>query len=340
MFSLCYHSLNQEQDIIFSYQKMKNIFLYITLLFSTLILTDRAEAQISELSVNLSKDSILIGEPVDLELSVIKDKNVFVSFPAFSDTIIRGIEILYLSDLDTIPMGDKDILKQKITISAYDSGYYNLPSFIFPLELNGVKDTIRSLPLALRIDLPEIDPEADFKDIKSIINTPLNFKEALPFILAGLLILMLAFVAYRILLKYRKKRSDSGETLAEVPAYILALDQLQQLRIQKAWETTNIKEYYTKLSAIVRTYLEKQFSIKALELTTLEILMDFELLFGRDPEITNKLEELLGLSDLVKFAREAPSSLKNLENLDIAISFVEETKMSIQSVEEADIPDK
>ena len=67
----------------------------------------------------------------------------------------------------------------------------------------------------------------------------------------------------------------------------------------------------------------------ALESTTYEILRDFEKSYGRNPLITTKLEDLLQLSDLVKFAKEAPSSELNINNLDKAIEFVELTKPGV-----------
>ena len=95
-----------------------------------------------------------------------------------------------------------------------------------------------------------------------------------------------------------------------------------------------MKEYYTILSGIVRKYLEDQFEILAMELTTYEILTDFEKSFGKNPDIRIKLEELLQLSDLVKFAKEAPSTERNINNLDKAIEFVELTKPDIQKDQE------
>ncbi len=322
---------------------IKNIFIYTILVINNLVIPSLVSAQVAELSVSVNKDTILIGESVDLEIRIIKNKNANVSFPALKDTIIKGIEILNISAIDTIQMGDEQILRQKILITGFDSGYFNIPSFNFPVELNNVKDTISSVPVSLQINLPEIDSGADFRDIKPAINTPVNFREALPYILIGLGIIILFFLSYYFILKNRKKHSGIIDKTPSVPAYIIALDQLQQLRIQKTWESKNIKEYYTKLSGIVRTYLENQFSINALELTTLEILMDFELLYGKDNEIKSKLEELLELSDLVKFAKEAPSSVKNLENLDKATVFVELTQQKIQTEEnnsESDLPDK
>lgn len=314
--------------------RMRHMFLYIILTVNALMIHSNAGAQIAELSVTLSRDSILIGEPTELEIRVVKNKDVSVVFPSLTDTIVKGIEVLYAGATDTIRMGDEQILSRKITVTGFDSGSYYIPSFRFLVEINDVKDTIQSVPAQLHIKLPEIDQEAEFRDIKPTINTPLNFKEAFPYIIAGLGIILIIFLIVYFIHKYRKKRSGFVEKIPDVPAYITALDQLQQLRIQKAWETKNIKEYYTKLSGIVRTYLENQFGVKALELTTFEILMDFELLYGKNQEIKSKLEELLELSDLVKFAKEAPSSARNLENLDKATLFVELTKPDVQKISE------
>jgi len=296
--------------------------------------------QIQHLSVTATKDSILIGEQTEIHIRLIKDKNVTVNFPHFRDTIVNGIEILSISGIDTVQSGKDLILSQILHVTSFDSGQYVIPPFHFPIEFSGIKDTVYSIPLVLNISMPEIDPASDFRDIKPVINTPVNLREALPFIAGGLLILLLAFASYFFYRKYMNKRRGVISNIPDVPAYIIALEELQKLHIEKAWEKWSIKDYYTKLSGIVRTYIENQFGINALESTTVEILKNFQKVYGKDRDIKAKLEELLQLSDLVKFAKETPFADLNLKNLDKAVLFVELTKPAAVSEEKENETDK
>jgi len=304
---------------------MKNISFHALIILSC-ILPVNGFSQIHRLSVSFSNDSILIGQQTDLVIQLAKDKNVNVIFPLFADTLLSELEIISNSEIDTMLSGKDIILTQKYHVTAFDSGSFTIPSIPFPVHFSGIKDTIHSLPVSLRVDRPEITPNSSFRDIKPAINTPVNFKEALPYILGGLVVILLAILAIFFFRKFFYKKKITDTLITEIPPYILALEELQKLRSEKGWEKLSIKDYYTQLSGIVRTYIENQFAINALESTTCEILKRFEKVYGKNRDIKNKLEELLQLSDLVKFAKEIPTPDMNLKNLDKAILFVELTK--------------
>ena len=76
------------------------------------------------------------------------------------------------------------------------------------------------------------------------------------------------------------------------------------------WQVGKIKEYYSTLTDIAREYIEGQFGVNAVEMTTDEILeevrgLDFE------PSVYGKLKDTMELADLVKFAKYNASSLES-----------------------------
>ncbi len=325
MLNLYWLCLKPEPDVCLS---MKNRCLYIIIILSSLI-SAAGFSQIRQLSVSASNDSILIGQQTELTIRAVKDKKVHVGFPLLTDTLLTKIEIISKTHIDTVLSGKDVVLSQKLYITAFDSGTFTIPPMPFSIEFNEIRDTIYSLPVLLRVDLPEIDPAAGFRDIKPPVNTPVNLREALPYILVALVLILITVSVIIIVKKLRSKNINAGPDIPKVPPYIIALDELQHLRAEKAWEKLSIKDYYTRLSGIVRIYLENQFVINALESTTIEILNNFERAFGKNKDIKTKLEELLQLSDLVKFAKEMPTPDMNLKNLDKAILFVELTKPAI-----------
>ena len=89
------------------------------------------------------------------------------------------------------------------------------------------------------------------------------------------------------------------------PAHEIAEEKLDDLKTQQLWQQGLIKEYQSKLTFIIREYLENRYDMKALESTTQEILKD---LMSRDfdPGLNNDLREILTMADLVKFAKARP----------------------------------
>lgn len=305
--------------------KYSIIFIY------SLVISLSAHSQVLEINVGVEKDTLMIGEQTKLTVQVIKDKQTKIVFPAFPDSLIKNIEILYRTEIDTIRKGKEEILSQHFIITSFDSATYHIPSFSFPIAFGDIRDTVFSSPFIIKVLIPDVVTEEDFKDIKPPVNTPLNFKELLPYIVAGLIFLMLIAFSIYLIKKFSPEKKTAILNVEIEPPHIVAFRKLKKMEEEKAWEKEEIKDYYTRLSEIIRIYLEDQFNVNAPELTTRETLISFEKIFGKDEKIKNKLLELLQLSDLVKFAKKAPLPDENKINLDKAIAFVELTKPDIPS---------
>lgn len=114
----------------------------------------------------------------------------------------------------------------------------------------------------------------------------------------------------------------------QLPAHITALSKLRVLRENRLWEQGAVKEYQSKLTYVIREYLENRFEIQGLESTTSEIK---EALETKDFDQTHNasLTRILQVADLVKFAKAKPTDSMHEEFLDEAFRFVEETKQEI-----------
>jgi hypothetical protein len=102
----------------------------------------------------------------------------------------------------------------------------------------------------------------------------------------------------------------------------VAVRELRRLRE----ENPPVEEFYTRLSDIVRQYLEGQMGLRAPERTTEEFLFEV----SRDHSLSTGHRELLGAflqeADLVKFARFQPRSEDKMRALDAAERFVQDTQ--------------
>ena len=114
-----------------------------------------------------------------------------------------------------------------------------------------------------------------------------------------------------LILYLRSRKKTPEEIEAAIPPYELALLRLKELDAKELWQKNKIKQYYVELTGIVRTYIERELHIPALESTTdelIETVTDFNSSSTLDiPEETiTKLRRLLQDADLVKFAKFKP----------------------------------
>ena len=100
----------------------------------------------------------------------------------------------------------------------------------------------------------------------------------------------------------------------------------------KDFTSIDYKDYYTDLTGIAREYLEGQFNIDAIEMTSDEILDEVRKI-QLDNLIFSKLQNTLITSDLVKFAKAIPSPAENENAFKDINSFIEESFVFYQEQE-------
>ena len=144
-------------------------------------------------------------------------------------------------------------------------------------------------------------------------------------IVIGILIIGFAIGLYLYLKKKEKKEDGVIHAEPERPAYEVALEQLEVLDGQKLWQAGQVKPYYIQLTDIIRTYLEGQFNLPAMESTTDEIMDGVRATSISDKSKMN-LRELLELSDLVKFAKVKPGMEEHTKSMGYARDFVVKTR--------------
>jgi hypothetical protein len=272
-----------------------------------------------QLNVKIDTDTILIGDQIKLSIECNSVEGEL--FPNFSDSI-GPLEILTKSNVDSITSDSGLILRQNYTITAWDSGNYYIPSTKYG---NEVKDSI-----LIYVNTIKLSQNDELKDIKAPIHTPISFEEASPYILAFIILLIVIFLI-RYWLKNRTKKEIIPLIKEEIiPPHEIALNKLEILNTQKLWQNGKVKEYYTTISEVIRTYIEEGIGTPAMEIPTKEIV---DQLHQQRIE-TNKLEELLMRSDLAKFAKSQPLEIENKESYKIAIDFINSTA---QSVNENDV---
>lgn len=291
-------------------------------------------AQDVRVSAVLDTAVLRIGEQAKIDLyleynSKIKDLNI--QWQSIGDTLTEKIEVISVSPIDTTMPEKTNSTKifqhQQIVVSVYDSGYYAIPPFKF--VLNG--DTAHPLftqPLFLEVHtLPTDTSITKIKDIKDTFEEPFNWKWYLPEIYWTLGILALIIATVLITRYYTKKKQQQiiEPEKPKIPAHITALAKLEEIKATQEWKDGKVKEYYSSISDTVRLYIEERFGVNALESTTDEIMTAFRTQVV-DRESKEKLQQLLMLSDLVKFAKQFPIEAEHIFTLQNAFDFVNGTK--------------
>jgi hypothetical protein len=162
----------------------------------------------------------------------------------------------------------------------------------------------------------------DIRDIKGLVPVPHSLWWL------WVLLVVVAAIAVAFWLWKRRRPASLMATVPPPTPYETAIRELQRLRA----DNPPVEEFYTRLSNIVRRYLEGQFGLRAPERTTEEFLYEV----SRDHSLSTEHRELLGAflqeSDLVKFARFRPGAEDVARAFDAAEKFVCDTQPHPQEV--------
>lgn len=291
------------------------------------LLTMPAEGQLIRVQSLVSTDSLMIGEQITYTLKIDADSEITFILPSIQDTLSKPLEVLSQMSSDTTVSGDRTVVDLNYMITSFESGSLILPSQEVVYRRGGVVDTARSMPLIINVYDPVVDTTQQIKPIKPPINTPLNFKELLPWLAAGLGAFLIVGTVVWLIVRYLRRKKDPEKYIHKAlePAHVLAFRELDKLKEDKLWARGEVKLYYTRLTGITRQYIERQYDIPAMESTTDEILQAFQRANTDDQLLDDILKELLELADLVKFAKEDPLPVDNQTNLNNAYIFVQKT---------------
>jgi len=229
---------------------------------------------------------------------------------------------------------DHKIKDNQILLKIWDPGAY----MILPLIINKTQDAIDTI-FPDRIDnYPSIlvfptsslqDTIKDFTPIKDIIRETKTWEDFLVYIVAFLAVLFSILAIIFIPKLFRKRKEDYTEVKKKKvilpPAHIIALEKLEMLKKEEIWhEKSRIKEFQTRLTYTLREYLERRYKVKTLEQTTGEIKQTLtKVVEKKDGDL---IQNILQISDLVKFAKATPSEDIHKDFLDKTIDFVNRTK--------------
>ena len=282
-------------------------------------------------NVKAELDSMMmwIGQQTGLHVEVTCDAGQTVSFPAYRDTIVTSLEILppVVTDTQYINDGKRMVITRNYLVTCFDSALIYIP--YIPVTVDGQEYQSNRLALAfISYDIPEEDAKHIFGP-KENMKTPVRMYEVKGLILYWLLAAIAIMAAVYLIVRYRDDKPIIRRIRIEpkVPAHIRAISRIEELRQAGGPHGEDAKEYYTRLTDILREYINDRFGFNATEMTSYEILEHLE--ESQDKESLSELKDLLSTSDMVKFAKFKPMLSENDRNLVNALEFVNGTKIEV-----------
>jgi len=303
---------------------MKQQFLKLGILL-LIIINFTAKAENIQALLKADTNAGLIGDQIKLRLEVRFDKNLHVIMPLVPDSLGK-IEIVSSSKIDTISSSSIDTMRQTFVITSFDSGMVVVPPFTVMYEKQGFQDPFPVLTdsIILKISGIAVDTTKEYKDIKGPMTVGLTWADLLPYILIFLGIVVLGLIGFYIWKRLKKKPVHNLKFDPTIPAHISALEALRLLDSEKLWQKGQVKEYYIRLTEIIRLYVERRFEFPALEMVTDEIDENLRKI-SLDTELIHKFIEMLRDADLVKFAKVIPIPDENSLAMTISIEFINRT---------------
>ncbi|RAK23753.1 hypothetical protein B0I03_103219 [Flavobacterium aquaticum] len=276
----------------------KKLYLYIALLFGFL-----GFAQ--QISSSIDSTQIKIGSQFNLTIKAKVNEKDKVVFP--DGKFFGALEILESYPIDTLKNDNQYELIKKYGLTQFDSGRYVIPKLLVKINQKEFRtDSLSILVNDVKVDTTK-QQMYDIKDIIATEEKPMS--EWWKLLILLLLIIASGFASYFIIKRLQKDKEQKEEFFASPIEKAIAY--LQNLDKKQLVQRGDVKEYYSEMTDITRTYIEESIHIPAMESTSSELMealkkaiADKKMFVNR--EELDKFKKVLENSDLVKFAKSQP----------------------------------
>ncbi|NOX96745.1 MAG: hypothetical protein GXO98_01515 [Nitrospirae bacterium] len=294
--------------------------------------------------VRVSKSKISLADELDLELEASIKEGYRVEFPQFG----KKLEQFRIRDYRNFPpklSNDGRILFRKLyRLEPFLSGNYKIPAMTIKFykeavpakkkEKGSEKEKKHQLeteeiPIKVTSLIGKERKNLSIRKAKDVVALPPSRK---PLLYLALAAAIGGTAIVTLLILRQRRRHRKGEEPRLVSPHELAYEQLRRLDKEKLIENGQIKEFYIRISDILRHYIENRFGLRAPERTTEEFLLELAGSNELDKKQKELLQDFLQTCDLVKFAHYRPEIKEIQDTFDAARRFIKETAREEKTV--------
>ncbi len=283
---------------------------------------ETAERGPAKVTTRIDRNEITIAQHLTFDIETSLEEGQQIEFPKFGEKL-EQFGIVEFKDAPPVLGADKRVTRKRTyLLEPFLSGDYVIPAMNLKFWKEGEEERhdleTKELKVKVTSLLPEDTKDLQIGDIAGPVDIPrkIGWKP-----LAGGLAVLLAALVAAGLWVWRRKKSRAWQA-PPIPPHDIAFAALQQLLAEDLIGQGAIKEFHTRLSDILRRFLEGRFDLHAPEQTTEEFLRDSrtERVLSRDAR--NTLRDFLTQCDLVKFAEHLPGTGEIQRAFDICKEFI------------------
>lgn len=297
------------------------------LLVQTAALLSYADKEV-ERSVSVTaeadKEKINIGDRIKLDIIAENVAGKEVMFPETFPKGGLGEFSLISSRPQKQKWGKPGRLAQEYIVSIYTTGTHVIP----PIQVQYRRadaiewKTAESPQVPIQVESLLTGGDKDIRDLKALAVLGAGSS----WIIFFLGIIVASGIAVWML--WNKRRNEVVSKEVEVkPPHVIAYEELKRLKEMNLPEKGQVKEYYIRLSDIVRRYIENRFSYRAPELTTEEFMGTVKKAPELERDEKDLLKDFLSSCDMVKFAKYGPTPIEVLDSFSLAERLVDQTRV-------------
>jgi len=288
--------------------------------------------------VRLDKDKMTIAETVLLQFEAAIDSKYKLQMPQVGSQL-QNFGIVDWDNLgDRLDENNNVVSTYQYRLEPFLSGNYQIPAFTFEFsDANSIaekKYTLTTEPIDIEVTslLGEDRENLVIADIEDVVDMPKSPSYWPLWTLGGCVGIGAVIIAWL----YLQRRRIQELVRIFKPAHEIAYARLKALVKDDPVAAGKIKEFYERISDILRHYIEHRFDLRAPERTTEEFLAELALADVLGEADKKMLEEFLTHCDLVKFAKHDPTRQQVQHTFDIVKEFIEKTKSDEQKIDVTD----
>ena len=294
--------------------------------------------------LRLSKSSLTIAQTFLLQIEAAIKDGCELTMPKI-DPLLQSFGLLDFHDLgDRLDEPNNLVKTHNYKFEPLVSGNFTIPPLTFKFTETAAADDTEddTEPKLYELETEPIDIEVTSlggEDLAELviadIAPPVSMPDDIP--LWPFVIIAIVIIAAAVIIVIRMKRKTAA-AIARLfkPAHEIAYQRLQKLVAAKLIEKGMLKEFYQRISDILRHYIEDRFDLMAPERTTEEFLFELSESNILPQGDKDSLAEFLIHCDLVKFAKHQPGTEQIQKTFDLVKNFIAKTKSAQHQIDVTD----